>query len=450
MKSLRIRFAIGFCLLFTALLTIAFVIIYISNASFRKEDFFRRMKDRSLTTFRLMVEVERIDHDLLKEIDRNTLNSLYDEKIMVYEGTTLIYSSFDSSEIKYDPALLEKARTEKEFHTTRGDAEVVAFYIEQDGKNFTIMAEAYDDYGRRKLTFLKWVMVTMYFAGISIGWVATYFFVKRIIQPLESLKKNIQQISSANLHTRLSQSGQGEEVDSLATSFNQLLERLQQSFSIQKDFVHYASHELRTPLAAMVGVTENALNKKLDNEHYQLILEQLFQQQQELTRITNSLLLLSDNKIIRKRDYPSIRLDELVFRSVEIVQNIYPNAEIRVSLEGKTAQEEAMLVHANEPLLLMAFTNLLRNALQYSEENEIFVTARFYDTYREVEFKNPGKGLTEEETKLIFTPFFRASNSGSVKGHGLGLALVKQIAEIHTASIEYKREDTFNVFVFRF
>ena len=99
MKSLRVRFAIGFSILFTVFLAIALLIVYFSSADFRKEEFYKRLKDRSLTTFKLLIEVEQIDLDLLKVIDRNTLNTLYNEKIIIFEGEKVIYASIDDKKI---------------------------------------------------------------------------------------------------------------------------------------------------------------------------------------------------------------------------------------------------------------------------------------------------------------------------------------------------------------
>ncbi|WP_315823305.1 HAMP domain-containing protein [Paraflavitalea speifideaquila] len=262
MNSLRVRFAIGFSILFTVFLAIAFLIVYVSYADFRKEEFYSRLKDKALTTFKLLIEVEQVDRELLQVIDKNTLNSLYDEKVLVFEGAHLIYSSLDDKEIRYDQQLLSMVKLEKELHTVQNENELVALYIEQNHNSYTLLASAYDKYGRRKMSFLKWVLLIVYFAGLALGWMATYLFVKNVLRPLYVLKDNLQKVTSDNLHTRLTQSGQGEEVDSLAASFNQMMERLQQAFSIQKDFVHYASHELRTPITAMVSMTENALSKK--------------------------------------------------------------------------------------------------------------------------------------------------------------------------------------------
>lgn len=450
MKSLRVRFAIGFSILYTLFLAIALLFVYFSYADFRKEEFYNRLKDRAMTTFRLLVEVEQIDHDLLQVIDKNTLNSLYDEKVLIFEDTTIIYSSIDDKKISYNTQLLRQAKKDKEIYTIQGDDELVAISTGSAGKEYVLLAAAFDKYGRRKMVFLKWVMIIVYFSGLAVGWTATYFFVKRVIKPLEVLKKNIQNIDSANLDTRLKQSEQGEEVDSLATNFNQMLERLQQSFNIQKNFVHYASHELRTPLTAMIGITENTLSKKLTPGEHEEVLKQLFQQQLNLTEITNSLLLLSDNKIISEKEYPLLRLDELLFRSVEIIQNLFVESRIEVNLETVDETEETLLVYANEPLLLIAFNNLLKNALLYATDNHATVTVRFSNSKKEVEFRNTGHSFSQEEEAMIFTPFYRASNATYKKGHGLGLSLVKQIADLHNAIIAYHRDGAYNVFIFSF
>jgi signal transduction histidine kinase len=290
-------------------------------------------------------------------------------------------------------------------------------------------------------------MIVVFCCGLIIGWLSTYFFVKTIIKPLEKLKSNLTNINYNNLGIRLLEKGQGEEVDSLSATFNQLLASLQQAFSFQKDFVHYASHELRTPLAAMVSLTENSMSKPLSVEELQETFKELYQQQKNLADITNSLLVLSDNKNnFNNLDYPAIRLDEMVFRSVEIIKNIYPDAQIEVNLEGELSNENSLLISANEPLILMAFNNLLKNALQYATDSKVILIVNSTQNGKEVRFLNAGKPFDDNEKEKLFTPFFRGSNATAVKGHGLGLPLVRQIIQQHKASITYIHNDGFNEF----
>lgn len=449
MKSLRIRFAIGFSVLFTFILGTALVIIYYSYADFMKEEFYNRLRDRAMTTFKLLVEVDQVNEELLKLIDKNTLSSLYDEKVLIFKNGEVKYTSGFSTPINYTEELFEQARTEGTVFTTDNQSELIAMHINHSGADYILLASAFDKYGKRKLNFLSLMILVVYGSGLLVGWLGTYLFVKNVIKPLDSLNKRIENITSENLHTRLPVTNKVKEVDKLATNFNGMLERLQQSFSFKKDFVHYASHELRTPLTAMIGVTENALSKNIHADQRN-VLTQLYKQQQDLASITNSLLLLS-NQDAGVINYPLIRIDELLFRSVEIVRNLFPDSKIEVNFEGDVSNEENMMVNANEPLVLIAFNNLLKNAVQYSPNNEMVKVSLVINNARKrVEFRNTGHAFTIEEQQQLFTPFYRGKNANRIKGHGLGLPLVRQIAELNNASIEYKREDDLNVFVVSF
>ncbi|WP_315823306.1 ATP-binding protein [Paraflavitalea speifideaquila] len=87
------------------------------------------------------------------------------------------------------------------------------------------------------------------------------------------------------------------------------------------------------------------------------------------------------------------------------MQNLFPEAQVEVNLEGDIPNEEALLVRANEPLLIMAFNNLLKNAIQYSEAQTAQIIIRFKPTGKEIGFRNNGKLFLPEERDLIFAPF---------------------------------------------
>jgi signal transduction histidine kinase len=452
LKSLRIRFALGFGILFTFFMAAAFTIIYFSFDRFGKEDYNSRLKDRAVSTYRLFVEVDAIDSSLLNVIDRNTPSSIAPrQRVTLFNDTSVVYSNADSGQFRYDPVLFAEIRDKKELFTTIGEEQIFGLYKEKNSGHYFIVASGDDKYGKRRMEFLRWVMIAVYCAGVLIGWTVTYFFVKKIIRPLEVLNTNMKHINYNNLDSRLPVTGQGEEVDNLSLNFNQMLARLEQSFSFQKDFVHYASHELRTPLAAMVSVTENSINKSLDGAQFRQVLQQLLHQQQSLTDITNSLLLLSDSKINASgHQYPMVRLDELVFRSVEITKNLFPDACIEVNLEGELSSEGSLLISANEPLILVAFNNLLKNAIQYSRNKRVHILISISEKEKSMKFFNEGKDFAPAEMERIFTPFYRASNADKVKGHGLGLPLVKQIIQLHDATIAYSYENGSNVFTITF
>ncbi|WEK33568.1 MAG: HAMP domain-containing sensor histidine kinase [Candidatus Pseudobacter hemicellulosilyticus] len=447
MNSLRIRFVTGFSALFTIALALTLSIVYFLNANLRKEEYFKRLKNKADNSFRLLVTVPQVDSTLLQIIERNTATTLDAVSVTVYRGNQVIYTN-GPADRPYQDSLLPLARQEGDLYTSHQHKEVVALYRRHAQQDYTVIAAAFDSYGKNNLYLLRWVLAIVFGVGILLGWIATLFFVRKIIRPLDELKGDLQLINSASLHTRLKVGSRSEEVDSLAASFNQMMDRIEEAFSLQKDFVHYASHELRTPITAQISLTEIALEKDLSPEQSHEVLQQLYQQQQQLATITHSLLLLTDKQPVDET-YPLVRLDELVIRAVEFVQTLYPSARIEVTLDVSSSNEAALMIRANEPLLIMAFNNLLKNAVQYSDNNAAIVILKIKPGSREVIFRNTGEIFSPDEQARIYTPFYRASNARRTKGHGLGLALVKQIADIHKAEIKYQY-DGLNIFSFCF
>jgi signal transduction histidine kinase len=135
---------------------------------------------------------------------------------------------------------------------------------------------------------------------------------------------------------------------------------------------------------------------------------------------------------------------------VDIIKDLFPDADIAVNIEGNPSNESSLLIHANEPLMLMAFNNLLKNALQYSPDRRVKVVVGINDNHKEIKFINNGNNFSTEDKSKMFTPFYRGSNATRVKGHGLGLPLVKQIIQLHEASINYSYESDSNVFTVSF
>ena len=451
MKSLRSRLSLVLSAFFLLFFAIVFYLIYAMYADFRQDIFYKRLKDKAITTFRLLVDVEKIDHDLLREIDRNSLNSLFEEKVLVFESGQLIYSSIDDTEIKYDNNLLYNIKVKKELTTTQGVNELIGLYVEKNNKGYILIASAFDKYGKGKLKFLRDLLIVVYIIGLVVGLLGTYLFVTIYTRPLEELTKDLKSIDYNDLRIRLTQDRKVEEINLLASGINQMMERLERSSSFQKDFIHYASHELRTPLASMIAITENALHNNSSQAELIKSMRELFQQQKDLVNITNSLLYLSDSKFAQEGlEFNPVRLDEMVFRTAEVMKNLFPDARIEVQLEGAIDNPDLFVIAANEPMLLIAFNNLLKNALQYSIDRSAKINIHFTEEQRGVEFINYGDPIKEIHLSRIFTPFYRSANSSGIKGSGLGLALVYQAAELHNAEIHYSYRDGANVFDFIF
>ncbi len=266
-----------------------------------------------------------------------------------------------------------------------------------------------------------------------------FFYVKQSIQPLEDLKDEIDGITVQNLKQRITIPKNNNEIWQIADKFNAMLERLELAFEQRKNFVQHASHELRTPLANMLLQTESALNKDLTAPDYKKILVSLKEDQTNLIELTNSLLALSryetSTTVI---DWTTIRIDEVLYHTVEYINQILPNAVISIDFETVPDNEEDFLVQGNESLIKSAIQNLIKNAIQYSDNNKVKIILSHSEDSVTLKFENFGQQLSAEEESKLFIPFFRGQNSSSKKGFGLGLAIVQRIMVVHNGRIYYE------------
>ncbi len=160
--TLRSALSLSYTLTFTILVGIAFLTIYLISAAYRVDEFNRRLKDRTLTTFTILLQVDQIDREILQLFDKNTINNLSEEKILLFDSSgALIYGSIDDTKIDYPAPILNRLRSgEQEIETTEGEYELLGIGFRSAGKTYYGIAKAYDRYGRSKMRFLKAVLRT--------------------------------------------------------------------------------------------------------------------------------------------------------------------------------------------------------------------------------------------------------------------------------------------------
>lgn len=274
--------------------------------------------------------------------------------------------------------------------------------------------------------------------SVMLAGCCAFVFVRQVIRPLTRLNEQMKRITANNLRERIVLSKSNNELQQIAASFNAMLERLEKGFEVQKSFVHHASHELRTPLANMLAQTEAALARELDAGEAKIVLQSLREDQQELIELTNSLLLLSQyEKISYSSEWPKVRLDQVLYDTIDLVKQSYPLANCSLSFAEMPEHEQALAIKGNDALLRSACKNLIKNAFQYSSDKNIVITIETGAGFLAVHFDNNGPTLSPAEQDRLFIPFFRGANAMGTKGFGLGLLIVKRIVLLHSGSITY-------------
>lgn len=446
--NFKVRSAILFTALVAVMLLISYAVIYYSYKQFQEDEFFIRLEQKALTTYRFLTEVKEIDYDLLKVIDKNTINALYNEKVLIFdESHRLIYSSIDDQAVSYSKELLNRIEKEKVIHYNEGILEVVGLVVNLNGRKGIVIASADDRFGEKKLENLGYILLISYIVALVITALLSYFYVKQSFSPIAALKDQIGRISQNRLNERVPVRESMDEISELASSFNKMLDRIESAFNVQRSFIQNASHELRTPLANLITSCESALRRDLDAAGYRELIASLNEEHRNLAELTNALLLLSQfERDPAEFTFTQVRADEVLFDVIDEVQEQYPSHLIHFNFAGTPENEDILLIAANEVLLRTALGNLLRNACKYAGDREARIELRVEGAAVDFIFTNTGETVADEEVEHLSQPFFRARNAGRIKGHGLGLSITRRIADIHKGHMLYSNQGCLNRF----
>lgn len=288
---------------------------------------------------------------------------------------------------------------------------------------------------------------------ILLSSVCTYFLTKKALTPLQKLTSEVSQIQAQNLSTQLEVPNSKDEIAQLTSSFNEMLTRLDNAFSTQKQFSANAAHELRTPLAVLQTNLE-VFEKKQEPEmvEYQQLFTMIKEQTARLSQLVGTLLDMTNLKSVPRTDHVS--LEELVDEVFCDLDPVAEKAGISIHFDDSSSQDLYTDVHTPDAsalnnnilnitgsyvLLYRAVYNLVENAIKYNRPNgSVTVSVKEKNGQAMILVKDTGIGISPENQKKIFDPFFRVdkSRSRAMGGAGLGLALVDSIAREHGGSVK--------------
>ncbi|GAB3993963.1 HAMP domain-containing sensor histidine kinase [Spirosoma daeguense] len=435
--TIRNRIALQFSLIVASILVVFSVLIYIVSATYRREEFYDRLKNKALTTVRFLIEVKEVDQKLLKIIDRNTLTALIDEKVLVFDDKNrLIYSSVDDQVIHYQATLLDEVRKREDVEAFSGHNELVGILYKNNGRDLVVLASAYDRFGKSKLDNLRLTLGWGLVAGLSITIGLGIFFAGQSLRPISQINQQVSTITAQNLQKRLDEGNRQDEIARLAINFNTVLQRLGQAFDQQRSFVSHASHELRTPLAAMKSEIQLGLRKPLTVPEHEEVLKNLMSDTDRLIDLTNSLLFLARTMETSNHvPFRPVRIDDVVFTAKDELVAAKPTYRIDVNYQNMPETDTETVINGNEELLKQVLLNLFDNACKYSPDHTARVQIATDTRQCHLHIQDHGIGMTEEDARRIFEPFYRAQNAIGFDGFGIGLSISAKLIELHKGTL---------------
>ena len=279
---------------------------------------------------------------------------------------------------------------------------------------------------------LAWILGAVGLGGVGLAGALGLVVTRTATRPLSELSEAADHVArTRDLSRRIEASGD-DDLSRLASSFNTMLEALERSMAAQRQLVADASHELRTPLTSVrTNIEVLASSNGLSADEREHVLASTVGQLEELSRLVADLVDLARDGDTAEAPAEPVRLDLLVGEAVERARRLHPGRPIEADLEPS-------VVRASRERLHRAVGNLLDNAEKWSPPGaRIEVSAR----EGKVTVRDEGPGIDASDLPHVFDRFYRAPSARGTPGSGLGLAMVKQVAESYGGAVSVESPD---------
>jgi signal transduction histidine kinase len=352
-----------------------------------------------------------------------------------------LFSSDEESVIRINSALINRVRLYNEIRHKQGPYEIIGQFYTGQYDRIVVFTAATDIYGVKKLIRLRLILFIVFIGSLAIVFLSGRIFAAKALKPVSNIIQKVDKIEVTNLNERIDEGNGTDELAMLAFTFNKMLYRLESAFKTQKNFIANASHELRTPLTILTGQLEVLLLKERNREEYLKTLTSVLDEIKNLNHISDRLLLLAQTSSdFSETSFAPFRIDEALWRAQAEICKRNGDYAIHINFSEKIDSEEKLYVYGSDLLMKTAFGNLMDNACKYSDDCKVGVFMEVDEQHVKVNFTDNGSGISSDELKMIFHPFYRSKNSHNVKGHGLGLSIVEKIILLHKGNIDVASE----------
>ncbi len=403
--------------------------------------------DRSLfrAALALADQVEVVAGDVTVDLPQAAFDMLeYDKDDWIYYKVSGSHGEFVTGYPELPiPPIVKPVAGQHYYYTAQLDGKeisVAVFYLSLKGTsaNGVAVIQVAETTSKRQ-SMVNEIMIGMVLPQLLMAVIAAMMVwrgVGRGLAPLDSLREEITSRYDRDL-APLNVADSPKEVQPMVEAMNDLMSRLEHTLKQQQRFVADASHQLRTPLAGLKTQAEIALREQQDPEQVRHALQHILTSSDNLSHLIAQLLTLAriDPKATVSLQMDPIDLEQL---TREITASWVPNALAKRIDLGFEAQEENYLIAGDAILLRELIINLIDNAIRYTPmDGLVTISLQAVDSEVELCVEDNGPGIPPEKRERVFERFYRILGTGE-DGCGLGLAIVREIAARHGATMQIK------------
>jgi signal transduction histidine kinase len=267
----------------------------------------------------------------------------------------------------------------------------------------------------------------------------TWQVAKSALRPVKDIVEKAERIDPRKLDQRLPARSADDELSRISRTVNRMLDRIQQGCQRERQFTGDASHEIRIPLAKMIAEIDLALSRKRGQAEYEDALVRMRRYAEGMQRLSESLLMLA--RLDGGLESIEIRPFDVASLAMDVLKSLPQDSTERIHLElGESARPMRAMGHRE--LIGVLLGNLIDNALRYSlPQSPVYLRISNHSENIRIEVEDEGQGIPEEQIERVFDRFYcreraRSKQSGGI---GLGLSIVKAIADVHGTTVTLTR-----------
>jgi len=416
------------------------IIVFVLFRQNNRYYFLKRLQDRAKIVASIHYQNDPKKAEYYRKLKAEGLEELIDENDFVLKvngGNTFEYNT----DLNLPPEFYSEVMQKKTSWIEESSRYYYGQIFNESGQKYMVIITAKDRRGHFSSVYIVRILFFGGLAFIILAYFLGRFLARRFVLPLSRITKEVKRISASNLHNRLPQPENDDEMSDLTSTFNDMLDRLETSFEIQANFINNASHELKTPITTIIAESEIMLLKKREPEEYQQALANIYNQASRLGNLTESLLKLTLTGYDGQKQVKDVaRLDELLMDVKADLDKLYPENRVMLRLDELPEDDSLLLMPCNKPLIELALSNIISNGVKYSNNETVFVTLGATKMQLTVTITDIGIGIPPEDIPHLYEPFFRGKEASRYNGYGLGLPLAMKIIRMHHGELKIQSQ----------
>lgn len=453
--QIRFRLTLQFILIAAGILVAAFLYVHFQFKRNLQDEYYDSLRSKALIIAEMVAGTKTDEQEFKIQAPSDfssPLDAEYPENISIYTLQGKRLYTFNPAPEDIKQSSFEDVRQSGECRFIHGKFNALGIiYQNRLGEKYIVIAESVFD--QVHINNLTRIMILVFLIAIALVAAGGWFFARQALSPVSEIMNQVDALLPTDMSHRLAAANQKDELSRLVITFNKLLDRIQHAFKNQRMFLSNLSHELKNPLNVIVSQVEVTLDKERSVEEYQHTLHSVLADVKELNEVAEKLMQLARvNADDQNIQFQSIRIDELIWQSKEIVLKNHPEYTIYFDVINLPDQESLLYVSGNEQLLRTAIINLIDNGCKFSPDKMVKVSLAFEkEGHGRIEVMDKGPGISEKELPMVFDPFYRSPKTSTVKGSGIGLSLVNTILKLHHVELKVNsQQGQGTTFILRF